>query len=198
LRWLKVPFVYNAFQAAVGATALRRRLIQRHVRPKPNDKVIEIGCGSAPALHWLPNVEYIGFDVNAECIALARRTYGSRATFVVGDSYSVQNDLRFRNADIVMAIGLLHHLDDEDAANCIRFACEALKTNGRFVCHEPCWIPNQGAISKYVMSMDRGRNIRSEQQYRQLAVKVFKNVDAWIDTTPLRIPYVSIVLECEK
>jgi len=59
-------------------------------------------------------------------------------------------------------------------------------------------MPNQGVISKYLMSMDRGRNIRSEQEYRQLAAKVFENVDAWRDTKPLRIPYVSIVLECGK
>jgi SAM-dependent methyltransferase len=198
LRWLKVPFLYNAFQAAVGATALRRRLIERYVRPKSGDKVIDIGCGPAPALRWLPEVKYVGLDINPECIALAQRTYGSRGTFVVGDPPSVRDDSRFRDADIVMTIGVMHHLDDQDAAYCVRFAYDALKEKGRFISYEPCWIPNQGAISKYIMSMDRGRNIRSEQQYRQLAAKVFENVNAWRETKPLRIPYVSIVLECEK
>ena len=35
-------------------------------------------------------------------------------------------------------------------------------------------------------------------QYRQLAAKVFTNVDAWVDRKPMRIPYVTVVLECEK
>jgi len=48
------------------------------------------------------------------------------------------------------------------------------------------------------MSQDRGQNIRTEQAYRQLAARVFKNVDAWVDTKPMRIPYVTVVLECEK
>jgi len=198
LGWLKVPFVYNAFQAAVGATALRRRLIQNHVRPKINDKVIDIGCGSAPALQWLPEVEYIGLDINPDCIALARRTYSSRGTFIVGNPQSVRGDSRFKSADIVIAIGVLHHLDDEEAEQCIQFAYDGLNTTGRFVCHEPCWIPNQGAFSKYIMSSDRGRNIRTEQQYCQLAAKAFKKVDTWVDMKPLRIPYVTVVLECEK
>ena len=198
LGWLKVPFLYNAFQAAVGATALRRRLIENHVRAKPGDKVIDIGCGSAPTLLWLPEVEYIGLDINPDCIALARRTYASRGTFIVGTPQSIQGDSRFKAADIVIAIGVLHHLDDEEAEQCIRFAYDALNTTGRFVCHEPCWIPSQGAISKYIMSSDRGRNIRTEQQYCQLATKVFNKVDAWVDTKPMRIPYVTIVLECEK
>jgi hypothetical protein len=50
LRWLNVPFVYNAFSAAVGANSLRRRLVQNHVRAKLGDKLIDIGCGSALAL----------------------------------------------------------------------------------------------------------------------------------------------------
>ena len=198
LHWLKVPFLYNAFQAAVGATALRRRLIQNHVRAKSGDKVIDIGCGSALALQWLPEAQYIGLDINPDYIAFARRTYGSKGTFVVGDARSLRADSRFQNADIVMVLGVLHHLDDQDAADCIQFAHDALKPNGRFVCHEACWVPNQGAVSKYIMGSDRGRNIRTEQQYRELAAKVFRSVNSWVDTKPMRIPYVTIVLECEK
>jgi hypothetical protein len=39
---------------------------------------------------------------------------------------------------------------------------------------------------------------RTEQMYCQLAESVFKNVDAWVDTKPLRIPYVMIFLQCQK
>jgi SAM-dependent methyltransferase len=198
LGWLKVPFLYNAFQAAVGATTLRRRLIENHVRAKPGDKVIDIGCGSAPALQWLPEVQYIGLDINPDYIAFAGRTYGTKGTFVVGDTRSLRADSRFQDADIVMALGVLHHLDDQEAADCIQFAYDALKEKGRFVCHEPCWIPNQGAISKFIMSTDRGRDIRTEQQYCQLAAKAFKRIDTWVDMKPMRIPYVTVVLECEK
>jgi hypothetical protein len=97
-----------------------------------------------------------------------------------------------------MAFGLLHHLDDEEAADCLQFAYDALRAKGRFICHEACWIPNQGVFSKCIMSVDRGRSIRTEEQYRQLAGKIFNKLDAWVNTNPLRIPYVTIVLECEK
>ena len=63
LGWLKVPSVYNAFSAAVGGNVLRRSLIQNHVRAKPGDKVIDIGCGSALALQWLPEIQYIGLSL---------------------------------------------------------------------------------------------------------------------------------------
>jgi SAM-dependent methyltransferase len=197
-RWLKVPFLYNAFQGAVGGSALRQKLIERHIRAKAGDKVIDIGCGPAQTLRCLPDVQYVGFDISPDYIAAAKRTHGSKGTFVVGDTHSLRGDSRFKNADIVIAVGVLHHLDDEDAADCIQFAHDALKSGGRFIAHDACWIPNQGAVSKYIMSHDRGRNIRTEQQYRQLAAKLFRKVDAWVDTRPMRIPYVTVVLECEK
>ena len=130
---------------------MRRKLIQNHVRAKPGDKVIDIGCGSALALQCLPEVEYIGLDINPDYIAFARRTYGTKGTFVVGDMRSLQADSRFQDADIVMAFGVLHHLDDQEAADCLQFAYNALKPKGRFICHEACWVPNQGAFSKYIM-----------------------------------------------
>ena len=198
LRCLKVPFLYDLFQGVVGANALRRRIIRNHVRARPGDKVIDIGCGPARVLQSLADVEYLGLDINPDYIAFARRTYGDKGSFVVGDTRSLRGDLRFKDADIVIAIAVLHHLDDEDAADCIRFAYDALKRGGRLICHDACWIPNQGAFSKYIMSTDRGRNIRTEQQYVELAGNVFGNVQTWVDTKPMRIPYVTIVLECEK
>ena len=198
LGWLKIPSIYNLFSTAVGGNVLRRSLVRNHVRAKPGDKVIDIGCGSAEVLRYLPAVDYIGIDINADYIAFARRAYGDKGTFLVGDTQSFRGDPRFKDADIVMAFGLLHHLDDQEARQCLQFADEALHTKGRFICHEACWIPNQGALSKYVMSMDRGRSIRTEEQYRQLEAKFFNKVDAWVNPNPLRIPYVTIVLECEK
>ncbi|PYK27551.1 MAG: class I SAM-dependent methyltransferase [Verrucomicrobia bacterium] len=198
LRWLKVPFVYNLFQGVVGGNALRRKIIRNHVRARPGDKVIDIGCGPAQALQSLPQVEYLGLDINPDYIAFARRAYGDKGTFVVGNTQSLRGDSRFKDADIVIAIAVLHHLDDEEAADCIRFAYDALKRGGRLICHDACWIPNQGAFSKWIMSRDRGQNIRTEQQFRQLAGKTFQNAHAWVNTKPLRIPYVTIVLECER
>ena len=195
---LKVPFLYNLVQDCIGGNALRRRLIKSHVRAKAGDKVIDIGCGPAQIMPWLPAVEYLGFDVSEAYIVSAKHKYRGRGTFVTGDTKAVWDDPRFRDADIVTALGVLHHLDDEEAARCLRFAYHALKTGGRFVSLDACWVPNQGRLSRYIMSKDRGQNVRTEQAYRHLAERVFQNVTSLVDMKPMRIPYVTVVLECEK
>ena len=117
---------------------------------------------------------------------------------MVGNTESLWDDSRFRDADVVIGLGILHHLGDKEAEHCLRFAHRALKQGGRFVCFEACWVPDQGFLSRFIMSKDPGQNIRTEQMYRQLVGDVFKNVNAWVDTKPLRIPYVMIFLECQK
>jgi len=196
--WLKSPLLYNLLQDAIGGNALRRRFIRHHVRAKPGDKVIDIGCGPAQILPWLPEVDYLGLDINPACIASAKRTHAGRGTFVVGNTASLWDDSRFRDADVVIGLGILHHLEDKEAEHCIRFAHRALKQGGRFVSLEACWVPNQGFLSRYIMSKDRGQYVRTEQMYRRLAGDVFQKVDAWVDTKPMRIPYVIVILECQK
>jgi SAM-dependent methyltransferase len=131
-RWLEVPFLYNLFQDAIGETRCVGSL-SKATFEQNGDKVIDIGRGPAQILPWLPAVEHLGLDVNRACIASGNRTHGDKGTFVVGDTKPLWDDSRFRDADIVIGLGILHHLDDDDAAHCIRFAHRALKQGGRFV-----------------------------------------------------------------
>lgn len=47
--------------------------------------------------------------------------------------------------------------------------------------------PDQGFLSRYIISKNLGQNIWTEQMCRQLAADVLKDVKAWGDTKPLRI-----------
>jgi SAM-dependent methyltransferase len=197
-RWLSVPLIYKLFQDAIGGNALRRRFIRDHVRPQPHNRIIDIGCGPAQILPWLPEVDYLGFDVNPAYIAAACRKHRNKGTFVVGDTQSLWNDSRFTNADIVIGLGILHHLNDEEATHCLQFAWRALKPGGRLVCLDACSVPAQGFLRRFVMSLDRGQNVRTEQAYRDLAKGIFDNPETSVDMKPMRIPYVTVVLECRK
>ena len=95
LRWLNVPFLYDAFQAAVGATALLRRLIQNHVWTEAVIQSSKSGAVRRQCYLGLPDVEYIALNINQECVAYTQRTYGARGTFLWANRNLVRGDLRF-------------------------------------------------------------------------------------------------------
>jgi len=195
---LRVPWCYDIFLDAVGANAARRRFLTTHVRACPGNKIIDVGCGPAQMLAWLPAVNYIGVDPSAEYIQAARCRFGARGEFVVGDTGTLMTDRRLRDADIVMCSGVLHHLDDHEVRSVVQFAYQALKPKGRFVSIEPCWVRKQGAVSRWIMSHDRGKNIRTEDAYRQLLATAFADIQTVVYMKAIRIPSVAVAIECTR
>src|SRR5438094_940237 len=85
-------------------------------QPVAGEKVLDIGCGPGNRFSELPEVQYTGFDLSQEYIDEARRRHGSRARFFCGDVGSVGLDSEKATYDLVLAYGVLHHVDDERAS----------------------------------------------------------------------------------
>lgn len=195
---LSFPSVYNLFQTVVGAQKWRKQFIHETVRAKAGDKFVDVGCGPAKMIDWLPPVRYVGWDVSEDYINHARKQYGSRGVFLVGNTKTLRGNAELQHADIVMCCGVLHHLNDDEAIDLINLAFEVLKPGGRFVAMDPAYYPGQSKLSKWVVSKDRGMNIRDEASYRALAATSFANIKITLNPSPLRIPYAGFALECTK
>lgn len=156
--------------------------------------VLDIGCGPADILAYLPDVEYWGFDVSHAYIQRARLLYGDRGKFQC--KTLVDTDIeKMPLFDVVLALGLLHHLDDEDAVNVLRLAYKALKPGGRLVTVDPCRDPDQNVIARFLISNDRGQNVRDESGYTCLAGLVFQSPR--VEVRHQRwIPYTHCYMEC--
>ena len=140
LGWLKVPSIYNIFSATVGGNVLRRSLIQNHVRAKLGDKVIDIGCGTAEVLRYLPDVDYIGIDINQNYIAFARRTYGNRGTFLVGDTQSFRGEPReifWLEANVGRVCGKLKYLIAQSWTKAAPGTYPIVALEASFACEAP-------------------------------------------------------------
>jgi SAM-dependent methyltransferase len=189
---------YSLFQELAGATRLRRWLAEHFWKIAPGSKVVDIGCGPGVVLPFLPpEIEFVGFDPSARYIELANRRFASRprTTFLCGVAADFLEDARFQEADVVLCNGVLHHLDDREASEVLRFARRVLKVGGAFRCLEACYLVHQGRISRWITGLDRGANIRYEQEWKTLMGGVFDPYITRITTNLIRLPYIHILLE---
>lgn len=195
---LSYPSIYSLYRNAVFSAASQRDIVARYIQPREGESVFDIGCGPGDLLEFLPpSVKYIGFDAESKYIESAKARYGTRGEFFCGrvNSESLKELPSF---DIVMAFGIIHHLDDAEAEWLFKLADSALKPGGRLVTYDNCYTENQSAIAKYIISKDRGRHVRTVDGYEKLAGKVFPSVKSHIRHDLLRIPYTVIIMECVK
>lgn len=193
------PWPYNLFQHAVGANRWRRRVIERLLLPSLGKKpsVIDIGCGTGEILRYLPeHVRYLGFDRNPRYIAEASRRFSGRNAVFRCEELTPDFEAQFEPVEHTLAFGLLHHLDDDSARSLFRAAKKVLKPVGSLITLDPVYTHSQSRLARYVVSRDRGSEVRTEAAYLALANEVFERVEVFLDPSPLVIPYTGMVMRC--
>ncbi len=194
-RMLDVASVYSALSDAVAGSA-RSAYVNEYVHPRPGDRILDIGCGPAAILDSLPaDVEYVGFDENADCIRTAQSRGDPRAKFAC-KRLGVDEVTDGSKFDIVLATGVLHHLDDDDATRLLRISREALKPGGRLLTLDGCFHESQPTVARLLLRRDRGQFVRDQSAYTDLARSVFPQTRSWLRQDLLRIPYSLLVMEC--
>ena len=190
--------LYNLAQRLVGAERARRILVQDYFPSQGGYRMLDIGCGTAEILRHLPeDIDYHGFDASEAYIMDARRRFGSRGVFraeLVREAALAE----IGEFDLMLAFGLLHHLDDEEAETVFGLAHQALKPSGRLITIDPVYSEKQSALARWVISKDRGQSIRSADGYRELAETHFSRIEASVRHDMLNIPYSHLIMVCKK
>jgi SAM-dependent methyltransferase len=192
---LTLPSVYRLFDIFVRGDS-RRIYISQYVRPVAGEKVLDIGCGPGDMLENLPAVDYLGFDINPRYVEAARKRFSNRGRFFCGDVGLTAIDREAGSFDLVLATGVLHHLDDDRAVSLFNLARKALKPGARLITFDGCYCAGQPKLARFVVSRDRGQYVRESDEYMRLAAQVFPQVKSFIHHDLLRIPYTHVILQC--
>jgi SAM-dependent methyltransferase len=192
---LSHPILYDFLQNALGAQSSRRKIVRDHFRPKKDQSLLDIGCGTGEiAPHLPPGVAYRGIDLSPSYIASARQRYGHLGHFEVADA-SEPLPFSTQKFDLVTCIGLMHHLDDDESVALFNSVRRLLQPRGRLVTVDPTFVDGQHLIAREIAKRDRGRNVRRPEGYEALARRVFDDVTVVVRHDLLRIPYTHCVLE---
>ena len=196
---LRAPAAYELFQRALGGPALRRRIVGEFVRPASGARILDLGCAGGRLLDCLPQgVEYTGVDVSTPSIEAGRARYGERARFIASDARTVDVSELAGRADIVLAIALLHHLDDEGAAAVVETADRHLRPGGRFVALDAALVAGQAFLARWLIERDQGEHSRRPDEYAELIAQRFEVERVTTITDGLRVPYTHVIVEARK
>jgi 2-polyprenyl-3-methyl-5-hydroxy-6-metoxy-1,4-benzoquinol methylase len=203
---LSSPFVYDLFTKLIGETSYRKTLVEQYICPQEGDRILDIGCGTGKIVQYLPNVDYLGFDASQEYIKTAQVEFyketknsalNKKVKFVCQEvnANKIKEDAYF---DIVLALGILHHLSDLESLQLFNTAMHSLKPGGKLITFDGAYVPNQSPLARWIISKDRGQNVRTKEAYLDLASQVFSKITTSIRHDLLRIPYTHIILTCTK
>jgi SAM-dependent methyltransferase len=191
---LAIPIAYQLWWNIVGGPAWANVLLNQYVQPAVGARILEIGCGPGTIVRYLPPSDYLGFDLSPEYIELAKKRF-PKARFVCErvSQFLLANEEKF---DVVLALGILHHLDDAEAQQLFQIAYDALKPGGKLVTFDGVYADGQSSAARWLLARDRGEYIRSEREYVGIASQVFSNIRPSVRHDLLRIPYTHLILEC--
>jgi 2-polyprenyl-3-methyl-5-hydroxy-6-metoxy-1,4-benzoquinol methylase len=189
------PLVYAAFRGLVGAPACYKELSDTYLRINPGDTVLDFGCGPGSASSFPDGCYVIGYDVSSDYIAHAARVLGSDQRLFTTDLDFVRTHGPY---DVALALGVLHHLDDSEGRRAVDFMTENLKPGGRLITFDNVFVDDQSPIARWLISMDRGQNVRDVTGYRALFEGRNHDVTHDVRHDLLRIPYTHIIMQMTK
>lgn len=201
-RLISFGWVYELVQFVAGANIYRTKVTRDYIKPFEGCKILDIGCGTGEYVRFLDKFcrqyEYYGFDSEANYIERGKALFKGRPEIHLRHQMLTAETIdEIGQFDIVIAIGVMHHMSDEVVLSLLHTAKAALKPGGRLVTYDPGRFENEKIMETFFAKYDRGRNIRPQAAYAKLISQVFtdfKGFEPMLTYYPVR----NVLFECTK
>lgn len=193
---LDIPAVYAAFQKMIAKKGARQWFFEKYIGDTSGKRILDLGCGTADILdHIYDEKIYVGIDNNRQYIEENKKRFKDRRTckFYYTDlnTYSEKVSQKF---DIVMMIGVLHHINDNEVEQAMKSIKRIIADGGVFISLDACYTKGMNPIARLLCMLDRGRYVRYVDKFIAMQKKYWADVEYDIRTDTLRfLPYSVII-----
>lgn len=194
---LEIPWVYSLFQKSIQKKPIWADILEEYLEVAPSSlRVLDIGCGPGAFLTLLgeraDRGKFVGIDPSLAYIRRATELF-PEARFVCGTVETVT--LAEDNFDLIVISGVLHHVDDDEALEIMRFAHSHKADSGKIITLDPVFFPGQNFFAKWMARADRGQNVRTSDSLERLwrTALPTSTIRISIESGYLRVPYNHVV-----
>lgn len=191
-KFLEISSVYAKLMGFLAGANTYKTLVDKYIQPTPGCSVLDVGCGPAAILDLLHDVKYIGLDHNPNYIATATKKYGSKGTFICAGVDQL-NDYGLKTFDRIIILGVMHHLDDAQLTQLMMSLTDRLNHGGVLITFDVAFEDKQNLIAKLLAKNDRGKFVRTKEQYLKFIEMSFKVQQADLRHDLLRVPYTHLL-----
>ncbi len=107
------PLIYRLIQKLMSGTSFRKKIVQKNIKNKKL-KILDIGCGPAEILDYIPKCEYYGYDIDKRSINFARKKYSNNNHHFFCKKFNKNELFRLPKFDFIILFGILHHLNNKE------------------------------------------------------------------------------------
>lgn len=175
----KVKYLYY-YLADLALTVLtlnflvRKKIIRRYVGKRKLRKILDAGCGTGILSRPFSKKQYYGVDIDKDIIWYAQKKRPGYK-FLTGDLTNLNIKQKF---DLVLIVGVLHHLSDNDINKFFHNLFHLMNLNAKIIIIEA--IPpllKFNIIGQLLRWSDKGKFIRRIEQYQKLISPSFKIIE---------------------
>ena len=191
-KFLEISSVYAKLMGFLLGTSTYPTLVDEFIKPTSGCSVLDVGCGPAAILEFLQDVNYIGLDHNPNYIATATKKYGSKGTFICAGVDQL-NGYGLKTFDRIIILGVMHHLDDSQLTQLMMSLKGRLNSGGVLITFDVAFEDKQKFVAKLLAKNDRGKFVRTKQQYLKFVEVAFNVEQADLRHDLLRVPYTHLL-----
>lgn len=127
-----------------------------------NKNVLDFGCGVGSSSCLFEPTAYIGVDCDNRRIKYAKKLYPDYNFITIKNGHlPLPND----SINHIIILSVLHHIPTKLVSDYLKEFQRILQSDGNLIIAEPCFQDKTSLSNWYMSALDRGKYIRSEDEY---------------------------------